>query len=629
MRLDRIAGCVVAAAQARQGPWTQRAPGESNVTWWIGLEASRPQALAEAFANITTPTHAQFMRYLDKDAADKLTRPDSSALPTLTQWLASASFNWTYSPASNVLIVKSTVAQLQQLVGIKLDATSKLSLPIPPALKTYIQFIRAALPVSPRDAPSNPQPALRRLTTSTSISPATLRALYGIPDNLVVRDARATQSIAIFYEASYSDADLEVFHREMHSLASFRPVAARGTNDPKHPHGEPSLDLQYMTGVALNATTTAWSVPGRNPFSALDEPFVAWAADVLAQAAPPLVHSLSYADDEAHLAATAPAYLATMDRLLMKMAVRGLTVVVASGDDGVMGLRHRQSNVSLADACARSGPQWPSSSPYVTSVGATQLDSGDEVVCSAARDGRITSGGGFSAVYDRPAYQRVAVAAYVTALRLPSAFANVSGRAYPDVAAVGSRYRVRVNGRWRSISGTSASAPVVAAMATLWNDARLRAGKRPVGFLNPLLYQFQTLGAFFDVTVGDNRAGKRQDGEVPKCADGFAAAAGWDAASGLGAPRFDVLAALFLHAEDVVRGAFVVPEVVQVPAARAAVLAVSAPVAHGKSALVGAGIFLGTLVAAVAMAVGAMRLGVFLARRWRSAYELVPPIDLL
>ena len=34
-------------------------------------------------------------------------------------------------------------------------------------------------------------------------------------------------------------------------------------------------------------------------------------------------------------------------------------------------------------------------------------------------------------------------------------------------------------------SGTSASAPVVASMITLINDARITAGKKPVGFSKP------------------------------------------------------------------------------------------------------------------------------------------------
>ena len=54
--------------------------------------------------------------------------------------------------------------------------------------------------------------------------------------------------------------------------------------------------------------------------------------------------------------------------------------------------------------------------------------------------------------------------------------------------------------------GTSAAAPAVAGFVALLNDARMRKGLPPLGFLNPLIYR---IGAFFpegfnDVTEGNN-----------------------------------------------------------------------------------------------------------------------------
>ena len=47
-----------------------------------------------------------------------------------------------------------------------------------------------------------------------------------------------------------------------------------------------------------------------------------------------------------------------------------------------------------------------------------------------------------------------------------------------------------VDGQFHLIYGTSASAPVVASMITLINDARITAGKNPVGFINPTVCFF-------------------------------------------------------------------------------------------------------------------------------------------
>lgn len=52
--------------------------------------------------------------------------------------------------------------------------------------------------------------------------------------------------------------------------------------------------------------------------------------------------------------------------------------------------------------------------------------------------------------------------------------------------------------------GTSASAPVVASIVALLNDARLSQGKPALGFLNPLIYQYADKGGFTDITSGQS-----------------------------------------------------------------------------------------------------------------------------
>ena len=42
-----------------------------------------------------------------------------------------------------------------------------------------------------------------------------------------------------------------------------------------------------------------------------------------------------------------------------------------------------------------------------------------------------------------------------------------------------------VDGTFSLVFGTSASSPVVGSLITLVNDARIAAGKGPVGFINP------------------------------------------------------------------------------------------------------------------------------------------------
>ena len=196
------------------------------------------------------------------------------------------------------------------------------------------------------------------------------------------------------------------------------------------------------------------------------------------------------------------------------------------------------------------------------------LESGTtEQVCSSAFGGVITGGGGFSTTYATPSWQTSQVAGYFTAAAkagvTPYSGYKTGKRGYPDVSLTGVNYQTRNNGAWVQVCGTSASAPVMAGnpnihfcfmiyiyfenhaslagMLTLINTARLAAGKPPVGFVNPALYQIaaSTPSAFNDITVGNNNcliqiSSQQTSGTATCCNQGFTAVAGWDPATGLG-----------------------------------------------------------------------------------------------
>jgi tripeptidyl-peptidase-1 len=94
---------------------------------------------------------------------------------------------------------------------------------------------------------------------------------------------------------------------------------------------------------------------------------------------------------------------------------------------------------------------------------------------------------------------------------------NRAGRGYPDVSANGAYMLAYVNGEIGHWYGTSLASPVWAAVTTLLNQQRTLAGKGPVGFLNPVLYEHPW--ALNDITNGTNGGCK---------SDGFAAVSGWD-----------------------------------------------------------------------------------------------------
>ena len=80
-------------------------------------------------------------------------------------------------------------------------------------------------------------------------------------------------------------------------------------------------------------------------------------------------------------------------------------------------------------------------------------------------------------------------------------------------------------------------------MVSLWNDIRLSESKPPMGFINPFLYWAAKNypAAFNDITSGDISCG--QYGQRC-CSSIFGATTGWDAASGLGTPKFNLMSQL-------------------------------------------------------------------------------------
>lgn len=101
--------------------------------------------------------------------------------------------------------------------------------------------------------------------------------------------------------------------------------------------------------------------------------------------------------------------------------------------------------------------------------------------------------------------------------------------------------------------GTSAACPTFSATIALLNDARLRAGKPALGFLNPFLY---LLGftALNDITAGGSvgcdginpQTGQPVPGASIIPFAHWNATEGWDPVTGLGTPNFEKLKDLVL-----------------------------------------------------------------------------------
>ena len=195
------------------------------------------------------------------------------------------------------------------------------------------------------------------------------------------------------------------------------------------------MDVQYIIGTSHPLPVTQFIVGGSPPYipnidepTNTNEPYLDYYNYLLSKPSSelPNVISNSYGDDEE----TVPIkYAKRVCNLIGKLGMRGISVLESSGDLGVgAGCKTNDGKNTT-----RFTPQFPSTCPYITSVGGTQS--------VAPEIAWVASSGGFSDYFPQPSYQKSAVETYLTKY-LPaatkkyfSAYADFSGRGFPDVSA--------------------------------------------------------------------------------------------------------------------------------------------------------------------------------------------------
>jgi kumamolisin len=262
----------------------------------------------------------------------------------------------------------------------------------------------------------------------------------------------------------------------------------------------------------------------------------------------PDVVSVSYGICEAQVAPFTAART-LVERLLATYASLGITVVVAAGDSGSSTCADGVPSTKLTAADQKPHVSWPASSPWVLSVGGTNLTLNPDNSIASTGVWNDTSfpapfkavaggGGGQSVLAFRPWWQPATSFASGRARLVPdvSAFADPTpGYAIVCSADVQGCAAQRLGETLAIVGGTSAAAPLTAGMIALWIQKARERGLPRVGFVPPMLYSMAAKfpSAFIDITLGNNAIY-----HVPCCH----AREGYDLASGLGSPRADGIA---------------------------------------------------------------------------------------
>jgi tripeptidyl-peptidase-1 len=533
--------------------WTIVHPAEKEefITLVFALQQRNLDVVHNILMEVSDPDHSNYGKHLTFEELGALTA-NPEAETAVMNFLLSHGVSKSHisvTPNKEFMRVRMTVEIAENILSTrfsifrsifaKAEIIRTLEYTIPMEIVKYVRFIGYTIQFPPLLRPGPFVSSYGTPGASGEADPALLKQFYKVNINSCTNKNSST---SLFEDGQdFAPADLTQFQKQF-NLTQQAVAKVVGPDNSYlckiSPNSciEANLDVEYIMAMSPGAATTFWGIATTS-----QDPFLDWIEAVAASSDAPLIHSISYGSIESELD---PDQVNSFSDEAMKLGVRGVSIFVSSGDDGVANYIARDN----PSACGFN-PSFPASVPYVTAVGATQGPEygTTEIMCSSSTNGLITSGGGFSTVFTQPSYQSSVVNAYLKngPNMPPTSQFNSQGRGYPDVALLGHNYLVVIGGQTYEVSGTSCSSPTVAGMIALVNDARMNAGKAPVGFLNTALYKASS-NSYNDITSGTNNCCAGSPGSQVCCKYGFTCTAGWDPSTGLGTLNFANLASYLI-----------------------------------------------------------------------------------
>jgi len=432
-------------------------------------------------------------------------------------------------PATRRVKVAGTLGELSRVFGVTLQLVRSTSpgghvvthryregpIYIPAALAGIVLAV-LGLDTRPQfRAHFRPRGSGAAAAQGASYSPNQVADIYQFPAGTT----GAGQTIAVIeLGGGFSTSDLDTYFGGLGiAVPSISAVGVDGASnapgsDPTGADVEVALDIDVIGAAAPGATQVVYFAPNNG-----DQGFVD-AISEAAQASPaPIAISISWGQSEDSWTAQGRS---AMDAAMADAAALGITVCVASGDNG--------SGDKVTDG--QPHVDFPASSPYALGCGGTKLLAdpstgtiSSEVVWNETASNEGAGGGGVSDQFAPPSWQ--ANAGVPARAGRSGGTGGSSGRGVPDVAGNAdptTGYQIYSGGQAQVVGGTSAVAPLWAALVSRLAET---TGQR-FGLIQPALYAGAEPGAdvsgFNDITSGNNGA--------------YAAGPGWDACTGLGSP---------------------------------------------------------------------------------------------
>jgi kumamolisin len=490
----------------------------------VVLRLQEKVSFAELANNVTDPTSPRYRQFYTPAEIRDLAGPTGSEYQAFLANLAKEGLTVVRESPTHLQVTvsaepevyeKTFNARLASLDGKTHSLISQIRIPEPLSLIASVSGLDNTRRLHPRLK-------LRAGTQAahdTGVSPEQIRKLYGFDALYAKGLSGAGQHIAIAtYDNFYID-DVNAYYTRHNMNPKPTVDQVKFNGEPQYSDQlsdvETAIDAQFSGALAPQVQIHVFTSAQNSDAGELAM-FTAILDDNRAKVA-----NYSWGGCESDLTAQ---HKSDMDTVFKRAVAQGVNIMVASGDSG--SYCPQQTTTVMAD--------WPAAHPSVVAVGGTTLDttaaSLSETAWSYDSSSGGGSGGGISTVWELPSWQSGLKAPFVK-------------RSYPDVAfnanpASGQAGYVRITpfGTHADapvdfvLGGTSIAAPQWSGFLALIGEARAKAGKAPLGFLNPVIYAMtpgdQTT-AFDPITSGQNGA--------------YQAGPGWNAVCGWGGLRADVL----------------------------------------------------------------------------------------
>jgi subtilase family serine protease len=516
----------VASSLLKDNPPLGLTPPNNSLQILVSLSLRHRPELQTLLVEQENPASVLYHKYLTPHAFTSQFGPTPLTVSQVVTFLKSQGLQVTHVSSNNVLIhAIASVAQAEKAFHVvinnyRLKDRVVYSLATNPMLPTSLQGVIqniAGLNDIADYVPLGLQQ--RKILPNThpvgGYTPSEIRTAYNFNPLGHAGGDGTGQTVALFELDGYNPLDVNEYLSTYHlGSAKYSTVLVDGaTNKPGPGTIEANLDMELMSALAPNATQKIYIGPNSNVGN--NDVLNTIVTDDIAQVA-----SISWGECEA---ASGTSELNALDDIFEQGAAQGQSFFASSGDLGAY-------DCGDTDLAVDS----PGDDPHVISVGGTALQTGSDGLYSSEAVWRSSSnqesgfngsgsGGGISAYFARPTYQH--------GPQLTNAH-----RMMPDVSAnadPSTGYSAFCSGTsplctgWLVIGGTSAAAPLWAALAVDTNSYLSVQHKRSLGNINTALYTLyntkQPYEAYHDITSGTNLY--------------YAAGIGYDLATGLGTPN--------------------------------------------------------------------------------------------